>query len=100
MMPPFSQNFITFQKIKNINHYSSKRYVQARAKHIVFGHFSGRFLLIFLPFLCRVRRNAAGISHIAAAGKKTFANGVSKTCSQMYFLRSYCGLSCLTYCEN
>ena len=55
-MPPFSQNFITFQKIKNINHYSSKRHVQARAKHIVFGHFSAVFLLIFLPFLCRVRR--------------------------------------------
>jgi hypothetical protein len=100
MMPPFSQNFITFQKIKNINHYSSKRHVQARAKHIVFGHFSGRFLLIFLPFLCRVRRKRSRDLTYCGCREKTFANGVSKTCSQMYFLRSYCGLSCLTYCEN
>jgi hypothetical protein len=66
--------------------------------------FSAIFTAVFCSFFCRFyagsEENAAGISHIAAAGKKTFANGVSKTCSQMYFLRSYCGLSCLTYCEN
>ena len=63
-MPPFSQNFITFQKIKNINHYSSKRHVQARAKHIVFGHFSSRFFAHFFAVFMPGQKKTQPGSHI------------------------------------